>query len=124
MVWVNSSGVYGEIMLDGHILLDLLSQSSRQVLFTADLRAFRDYNDNSDAIAKSEVEEALTPKKRKLDDLGTAMAFPLIPPPTIKSETISIDVKVEINEINEKLRSRSKRPKIGANNIKHSFRET
>jgi hypothetical protein len=79
---------------------------------------FRDYNDNTEAIAKGDVEEAVTPKKRKLDDLGSPVEFPLTPPPTIKSETISIDVAVDTNEIKEKLRSRSKRPKIGSNNIK------
>ena len=69
------------------------------------------------------VEEALTPVKRKADNFGTPWTFPLTPPPTIKSETVSLDIKVEITEINEKFRRQSKRRKVGGN-IKHSFGET
>jgi hypothetical protein len=81
---------------------------------------FRDFSDTTEITAKGEVEEAVTPTKRKLNDLGTPVEFPLTPPSTIKSEKLSKD---EITEINEKFRRRSKRQKL-SDNIEDPFVET
>ena len=74
---------------------------------------FRDYGNTTETTTKGNVEEAVTPIKRKGDEVGAQADFSLTPPPTVKSETVSIDLKAEITEINEKLGRRSKRQKIG-----------
>jgi hypothetical protein len=92
-----------------------------QVLFTADLRVFRDYDQVSEGItgtvAPVKIEDVVTPVKRKVEEMLTpAPAFPLTPPDIVKSETISLDVKIETETTikgNENFVRRSKRRKGG-----------
>jgi N-glycosylase/DNA lyase len=92
-----------------------------QVLFTADLRVFRDYDgpDSVDSVetkTEEKVTEMVTPMKRKMEDIASTMDFPLTPPATIKSEKISFDLEIESDQITTKVTEhfvrRSKRRRI------------
>jgi hypothetical protein len=65
----------------------------------------------------SSQENVLTPVKRKVEVLKTPkMEFPLTPPATVKSETASLDLRIETDGITSKVEEhfvrRSKRRKV------------
>jgi hypothetical protein len=82
---------------------------------------FRDYDQASEGItgtvAPVKIENVVTPVKRKFEEMLTpAPAFPLTPPATVKSETVSFDVKIETKttiKVKEHFVRRSKRRKRG-----------
>jgi len=77
---------------------------------------FRDYDVNETVEVKTEV---VTPvKKRKMEELTTPkVEFPLTPPATLKSESVSIDLQIEESEertkVIERFVRRSKRRRVG-----------
>ena len=72
---------------------------------------FRDYDVSADSVTLSTgVKEIVTPVKRKVNEVVTpTVDFPLTPPATVKSETISIEMT---SEVNEHFVRRSKRRRI------------
>lgn len=76
---------------------------------------FRDYDVTANSATITAKIEALTPVKRK-SDIETGVQFPLTPPPTVESDTVSLDIKIEgeeiTTEINKHFVRRSKRRKI------------
>ena len=80
------------------------------------MRVFRDYDAAVDNVAVASQETVVTPVKRKVEDFGTTKVdFPLTPPATVKSETLSINIQIEEDEITTKVHEhfvrRSKRRK-------------
>jgi len=78
---------------------------------------FRDYDAPADkAPVTTKVVETATPVKRKVNDVATEEPFPLTPPSTVKSEIVSLEFKIERDEmsteINENFVRRSKRQKV------------
>lgn len=78
---------------------------------------FRDYDVSADeALVTTKVVETVIPGKRKVNDVATEAHFPLTPPSTVKSEIVSLELKVERDEmsteINENFVRRSKRQKV------------
>jgi hypothetical protein len=69
------------------------------------LSVFRNYTPSSDQVTgspviKVQVPTPVTPVKRGLTDPATPTnKFPLTPPPTVKSDDISIELKIENDEI-------------------------
>lgn len=84
------------------------------MLFTADLRVFKDYDGTREASGK--VELATTPLKAFSTP---SMDFPLTPPATVKSETIALELCIEedvrTSKDNRHIARRSKRRKISSN---------
>jgi hypothetical protein len=81
------------------------------------LRVFRDYDAAAETGSVSSQENIVTPVKRKVEVLTTPKVdFPLTPPATVKSETVSLDLQIETDGITTRVQEhfvrRSKRRKV------------
>jgi hypothetical protein len=74
-----------------------------QVLFTADLRDFRDYGNGNLKLNSpdSPLTPPMTPQKRKIEDVlgSTDRDLPLTPPATVNGEAVSLDFEIRTGGI-------------------------